>query len=163
MGIQCEDIDTNNEAPDVLDVEMEGVEDIDESSRPRRVRNIETSTPFGFNRLTPRFDRGASSSSTSVATIAYQATCLGCGHKDCNKSISHSVSGSEDLTLRMLKLWLLKQTEPFCISKEAHKAYWPEVVAASCDGTLPSNEELDASMRSRMLAAHPASSDLGNG
>ena len=74
-------------------------------------------------RLTPRFDKAKGDSS-----VGFQMTCLHQNHVNCNKSLAHSVSGSEENTIRMLRAWIAWGQD--CSSKEEHKAMWSRVTSA---------------------------------
>ena len=85
---------------------------------------MESSDVFGvLARLTPRIDR------LTLANIGWQCTCLNPRHAHsagCTKTFSNSVSGSEDMTLRALKLWSLRGVA--AESKADHKALWAVVL-----------------------------------
>lgn len=58
-----------------------------------------TATYYGFCRLTPRFQEGF------AMTIPFQINCCNPKHDACQQTLHHTVSGSEETTLRMLKMW----------------------------------------------------------
>lgn len=62
------------------------------------------SMPYGLCRLTPKLN-------THGVCAGYQMTCTDPRHDSktlkCTKTLSHSKSGSEEDTLRQLKLWIL--------------------------------------------------------
>ena len=86
-------------------------------------------------RLTPRFQKDTG------AITGYQMTCLHPQHEDCNKSLSISVAGCEDLTIRMLKAWIVQGQ--VATSKQEHKNLWPEILAARKSKAVPSLRDLD--------------------
>ena len=93
-------------------------------------RNLQISCRFGLCRLTPRPD-----------DTGYQMTCTHHDHDQCNKSLSHKVSGGEQQTLQMLKYWAVLGIDTK--SKVAHKDEWAAVCVAAKSGLLPAMEELD--------------------
>ena len=106
-----------------------------------RNRNPFASIPYGLCRMTPR-------SGTDGQNAGWQMTCnhpshsaAASGRSACTKSLSNSVSGSEQLTLRMLQHWVV--IGMLAPSKQAHSELWDRVQQAVVDGCLPSSEELD--------------------
>ena len=96
-------------------------------------RNPYVRTPFGSGWLTPK--------QSDDTTHSWQITCKHDGHISCNKTVSNSVSGSNDNTIRMLKYWFIlgKPVK----SKDDHKPFWTKVLDSLSAGTLPSHEFLD--------------------
>ena len=69
-------------------------------------------------------------------------TCFHPGHKNCNQSLSNSVSGGQDQTVQMLKTWVHWGHQ--AKNKEEHKSVWSRVLAAKKKGQLPTLQELEA-------------------
>ena len=108
-------------------------------------------------RLTPRVSKN------SDEITGYQMTCLNAKHENCNKSLSNSVSGSKDMTERMLRAWIVWGQE--AADKEQHKKIWGRVLLAKKRGTIPSLADLGAMGQARQprraadsASANPAKS-----
>ena len=100
--------------------------------------------PFGDHYLTPRFLEGA--------IVGYQMRCTVEGHNTCGactKEVSHSVSGSDDMSLRLLKAWVIYFHAGNTADRAEHRGDgWKSVNAMKRDGTLSSDEDLERMMRS---------------
>ena len=104
----------------------------------QRKKDMTRSTAGQQFRLTPRYAQD------NETIIGYQMTCLCRLHANCNKSLANSVSGSDELSVRMLKAWIAwGQDTP---NKQAHKGVWSRVLSANKNGQLPSMSQLDASL-----------------
>ena len=96
---------------------------------------------FGFTGfLTPRNKKSVYGINMGEV-ISYSCVCKAKGHIACNRSLSNSISGSEDMTLRMLRYWILLGEGTS--SKDEHKARWQWVEDAKRDNSLPSLEDLE--------------------
>lgn len=124
------------------DDESDNVSIVSIASSYRSTRTVGTSTPFGLCRLTPRF--GAVHSDHAGRLLGYQATCMNPHHTACNRSLSNNVSGSEEMTLRMLQLWLALGVPVAVKDKSQHKQQWTQVEWAAAAGTLPTLAQLEA-------------------
>ena len=108
------------------------------SGHSMRMRSYGTSFPFARSRLTPRYDKG------SAQITGYQCYCFNTNHVGCTKTLSNTVSGSEEMTLRMLKMWALLGANTACIKdKQAHKIAWEQVEEARRCGWILPMEDLD--------------------
>ena len=57
--------------------------------------------PYGLCRLTPK------QRPLEAGSYSYQMTCTHPLHINCNKTLSHGVSGSEESTIQWLKAWVV--------------------------------------------------------
>eukprot|EP00959_Pyramimonas_sp_CCMP1952_P077274 1615255-Pyramimonas_sp.AAC.1 len=106
--------------------------------------------PWGPGFFTPR-KRGAD-------IIGWQYTCRHPDHKSlrpCTKEIRHTVSGSSDASLHMLKYWSMLSTE--AADKDSHYALWfSHVVPAREGDVLPALPLLEAMMQASVATDHAA-------
>ena len=111
------------------------IRSVDTATSVGRRRSVGVHTKFGSHFLTPKYKNWNE-------LVSYQGTCKARGHQHCNRTLSNSTSGSEEMTLRMLKYWLvLGDTKA---TKQAHKDLWELVEAAKAEGSLPSLADLEA-------------------
>ena len=111
------------------------------TSHTRR-STYEVKEPFGLCRLTPRTHW------LDGSNIGWQMTCSHPEHNRagfalCTKTLSNSVSGSEDMTRRMLQWWAARGLP--LTSKEQHKDEWVKLAAeVMAGGSVPCAADLDA-------------------